>query len=376
MKINAKRYLLVSISVMIATITSNCGLILPDRTAVEAPAVPVDEQAPIENGGNGLVACLVTDTQGIDDRSFNATAWQGVLDANKTLSMENPAYLESPDDTFYQVNIDTFVEGGCDLIVTVGWLIGNDTATAGTKYPDQKFAIVDFDFLDFVVDPPADITYANVKELTFRTDESAFLAGYVAAAVTETGVVGTFGGVQIPTVTIFMDGFVYGVEYYNQRHGTDVQVKGWDPYSRIGQFTNTFDVVQKGFERAEALADEGADIIMPVAGGVGLGAAAFARERGDILIIGVDSDWTESASEYADIILTSVLKKIDIAVFDTIKSVQDGTFQGGLYIGTLANDGVGLAPFHSMEDRVPEKIRNDLEQIKADIISGVIQTKP
>ncbi len=129
------------------------------------------------------------------------------------------------------------------------------------------------------------------------------MAGYVAASVTKTGIVGTFGGVEIPTVTIFIDGFALGVEYYNQQHGTDVKLIGWDPYYRVGQFPGTFDDVHKGFERAEDLADEGADIIMPVAGGVGLGAAALARDRGDILIIGVDSDWTISASEYSDISL-------------------------------------------------------------------------
>ncbi len=372
---NTNAYRLLCMFLVLGFITSGCGLIFPDRSA---PAVQVEEQV-VEQGpaeSDGLVTCLVTDTQGIDDRSFNATAWQGVLDAQTSLSIANPAYLESPDDTFYQVNIETFVQGGCDLIITVGFLIGNDTANAATTYPEQKFAIVDFDFFDFSVDPPADVTYPNVKELTFRTDQSAFLAGYVAASVTQTGVVGTFGGVNIPTVTIFMDGFYFGVQYYNQKHEANVQVIGWDPYLRVGQFTDTFDVVQKGFERATDLADEGADIIMPVAGGVGLGAASLARERGNILIIGVDSDWTVSSPEYADLILTSVLKKIDVAVFDTIKSVQDGVFQGGLYIGTLENEGVGLAPFYSMESRVPEEIRNELEGIKAGIISGEIPTQP
>jgi len=216
----------------------------------------------------------------------------------------------------------------------------------------------------------------NVKELTFQTDEAAFLAGYVAASVTKTGIVGTFGGEEIPTVTIFMDGFALGVEYYNQQHGTDVKLIGWDPYYRVGQFPGMFDDVHKGFERAEDLADEGADIIMPVAGGVGLGAVALARDRGDILIIGVDSDWTISASEYSDIILTSVLKNINVAVFDTIISVQGGVFQGGLFSGTLENDGVGIAPFYSMEGRVSDEIKSDLVQIKADFISGAISTQP
>lgn len=359
---------IVCVSLFVIWMTSGCSSIFPETSA------PVVEEVVSAPTGGGTV-CLVTDTQGINDRSFNATAWKGVVDAESALSI-GKAFLESPDNTYYQVNIDSFVQGGCDLIVTVGFLIGEDTATAATKNPEQKFAIVDYDFYDYSTDPPSDVTYANVKELTFQTDEAAFLAGYVAASVTKTGIVGTFGGVEIPTVTIFMDGFALGVEYYNQQHSTDVNLIGWDPYFRVGQFTGTFDDVYKGFERAEDLADDGADIIMPVAGGVGLGAAALARDRGDILIIGVDSDWTISASEYSDIILTSVLKNIDVAVFDTINSVQDGIFEGGLFIGTLENDGVGIAPFRSMEDRVPEEIKSDLVQIKADIISGVISTQP
>jgi basic membrane protein A len=359
---------IVFVSLFVIWMTSGCSSIFPETSA---PVVEEVASAPT----NGGTVCLVTDTYGINDRSFNATAWKGVEDAESALSI-GKAFLASPDDTYYQVNIDSFVQGGCDLIITVGFLIGEDTAAAAIKNQEQKFAIVDYDFYDYSVDPPSDVTYPNVNELTFQTDEAAFLAGYVAASVTKTGIVGTFGGVNIPTVTIFMDGFALGVEYYNQQHGTDVILIGWDPYLRVGQFTETFDQVFKGFDKAEALADEGADIIIPVAGGVGLGAAALARERGNILIIGVDSDWTISAPEYSDIILTSVLKNIDVAVFNTIKSVQDGTFQGGLFIGTLENDGVGMAPFRSMEDRVPEEIISDLIQIKADIISGVISTRP
>ncbi len=363
-----KIHKLVCVSLFVILMISGCASIFPETSA---PVVEDVSSAPTSSG----TVCLVTDTQGINDRSFNATAWKGVVDAESALSI-GKAFLESPESTYYQVNIESFLQGGCDLIVTVGYLIGEDTAIAATKNQEQKFAIVDYDFYDYSVDPPSDVTYPNVKELTFQTDEAAFLAGYVAASVTKTGIVGTFGGVNIPTVTIFMDGFALGVEYYNQQHGTDIRLIGWDPYLRVGQFTGTFDEVFKGFDKAEALADEGADIIIPVAGGVGLGAAALARERGDILIIGVDSDWAVSAPEYSDLILTSVLKNIDVAVFNTITSVQDGSFQGGLFIGTLENDGVGIAPFRSMEDRVPEEIKSDLVQIKADIISGVISTQP
>lgn len=338
----------------------------------EEPSVPVPTP---ESPSASAIVCLVTDTQGIDDRSFNATAWKGVTDAQERLNVSG-VFLESNDDTYYDVNISAFIQGGCDLIVTVGFLIGEATANAAGAHPEQKFAIVDYDFFDFTTDPPVDVTYGNVVELTFLTDQAAFLAGYVAAAVTQSGKVGTFGGVQIPTVTIFMDGYFLGVQYYNQRHNASVEVIGWDPYTKVGLFTDTFDDVQKGRELTELLIGEGVDIVMPVAGGVGLGAAAVAREFGSAYIIGVDTDWTVSSPEYADILLTSVLKNMDVVVFDVIRQTLEGAFQPGLYIGTLANDGVGLAPFHQLDMLVSDEIKSELEVIKAEIIAGNIQPGP
>jgi basic membrane protein A len=336
----------------------------------------LDTEAPVpeQQSAAGSI-CLVTDTQGINDKSFNATAWKGVTDAQAQLGVAG-AYLESEDDTFYDVNISAFIQGGCDLIVTVGYLIGGSTASAAEAHPEQKFAIVDFDFYDVAADPPVDVVFDNVKELTFRTDEAAFLAGYLAADVTRTGIVGTFGGLDIPTVTSFMDGFFLGVNYYNEKHGSNVQVLGWDPYIRVGLFSETFDDVQKGVTIGASLIDEGVDIIMPVAGGVGLGTAAIAQERGNVFIVGVDTDWTVSAPEYSDILLTSVLKNMDVAVFNASQQVVDGNFSGGLYIGTLANNGVGLASFHNLDSLVSDDLRRELEQVKADIIAGNIPTLP
>jgi basic membrane protein A len=345
------------------------SLMLPACSLLDTEA-PLPEQKPVTSK-----VCLVTDTQGINDRSFNATAWKGVTDAEAQQGIIG-SYLESEDDTYYDVNISAFIQGGCDLIVTVGYMIGDATATAAEAHPEQKYAIVDVDFLDFSVDPPSDVVFDNVKELTFRTDEAAFLAGYLAAGVTRTGIVGTFGGLDIPTVTSFMDGFYLGVTHYNEKHGTDVQLLGWDPFLRVGLFTKTFDDVHKGVSMGASLIDEGADIIMPVAGGVGLGTAAIAKERGNVYIIGVDTDWTVSAPEYSDIILTSVLKNMDVAVFNASREVVDGIFSGGLYIGTLANDGVGMASYHELDPLVSDELKLELEQVKADIIAGDIPTLP
>jgi basic membrane protein A len=330
---------------------SSCSLIDSFRSPNEQVSIP-----------NGV--CLVTDTKGLGDRSFNDTAWKGVTDAESQLGTQ-AVVLQSQVDSDYEKNIENCVQSGGLLTISVGYLIGDATASAATANPDHKFAIVDFSY---------DPGFENVLGLEFASDQAAFLAGYLAAGVTKTGKVGTFGGVNIPTVTIFMDGFTRGVQYYNEMHEADVQVIGWDPVLRIGLFTGTFDVVQKGVLMGEILMDEGVDIIMPVAGGVGQGTATAALERGDVYIIGVDTDWTVSSPEYISIILTSVIKRMDVSVFGAIQQVIDGTFEGGVYFGTLANNGVDLAPFHELAVLVPAELEEELEQVRAEIVAGNIQT--
>ena len=156
-----------------------------------------------------FLACQVTDVGGIDDKSFNATAWKGMEDAVADFGIE-AKYLESQQQTDYAANINAFLEEGCDLIMSVGFLLGDDTAAAAAANPDQPFGIVDVNYL------AADNLYGS----GFAINEATFLAGYLAAGMTETGIVATYGGIQIPPVEIFMDGFVLGVEKYNEVHGT------------------------------------------------------------------------------------------------------------------------------------------------------------
>jgi basic membrane protein A len=250
-----------------------------------------------------------------------------------------------------------------------------DTATAAKANPEQNFAIVDYAYPDCFTGAVEGETCGsstelpNVLGLTFSTDQAAFLAGYAAASSTQTGKVGTFGGINIPTVSIFMKGFEAGVNYYNEQKGTSVEVLGWSTADNDGLFTGNFESTDDGRSFAESLVQEGADIIMPVAGPVGLGSAAYCQESGSCKIVGVDTDWTVSASEYTDIVLTSVLKNMNVAVFDAIKSVADGTFAGGIYVGTLENDGVGIAEVAGSS----AELNGELEQIKADIISGTVK---
>jgi len=310
--------------------------------------------------------CQVTDTGGIDDKSFNATAWKGIQDAVKELGIEGKI-LESTQAADYEKNINAFVEEKCDLIVTVGFLLGDATKAGAEANPDVKFTIVDSAY---------DPVIPNVVGQVFNTDEAAFAAGYLAAGMSKTGKVGTFGGMQIPPVTIFMDGFYYGVQYYNAQKGTAVEVLGWDPAAGIGLFTNNFEDQTMGNQYAVQLMDQGADVIMPVAGPVGIGAAAAVKDRGNVLFIGVDSDWFETQPGYASVILTSVLKKMDAVTVAVIKTAMDGTFAGGVSVGSLANGGVGIAPYHDLDGQVPAELKAEVEQILKDVAAGTLKVKP
>ncbi|MFZ2504402.1 MAG: BMP family ABC transporter substrate-binding protein [Nocardioides sp.] len=340
-----------------------------------ASSAAPSEAASSEPAAVALKACEVTDVGGVDDKGFNQTAFKGVTDAAEQLGVE-AAVLESQAETDYATNIQSFIDQGCNIVVTVGFLLGDATMEAANANPDVPFTIVDYAYGENEDGTPQ-ITNNNVLGQVFNTDEAAFLAGYLAAGMSKTGIVGTFGGINIPPVTIFMDGFYYGVQQYNTDNGTDVKVLGWDPAKQKGLFTENFESLDDGRAFAQNLVDEGADIVMPVAGPVGLGSAALASELGTdkLMIIGVDSDQYESDTANAGVYLTSVLKNMDVTTFNAIKSVVDGTFEGGVTVGTLENEGVGLAPYHDFDAAVPAELKAQIETIKAGIIDGSVSVK-
>jgi basic membrane protein A len=203
------------------------------------------------------------------------------------------------------------------------------------------------------------------------------MAGYLAAGVSQTKKVGTFGGLKIPTVTIFMDGFAQGVEHYNTTKNADVQVLGWDAAKQDGQFVpgdKPFENVKGGQQTAQGLISQGADIVFPVAGPAGEGALQAAKASGGkVNAIWVDTDGCVSAEPYCPNIVTSVYKGLDIAVLEAIRAAKDGSFSNDPYVGTLENEGTGLSPFHDFESKVPAELKSEVDALKADIISGEIK---
>ncbi len=314
-----------------------------------------------ETGGEAeasFEACMVTDSGGVDDKSFNESSWQGMLDAENENDDIDSSYKESSNESDYEPNLLSSVDDGCDFIVGVGGLMTEDVNAVAEDNPDIAFATVDgFSEVE------------NVYSVQFDAAQSAFLAGYAAAAQTESGSVATWGGMQIPPVTIFMDGFVQGVEYHNEAKDTDVEVLGWDVDAQDGSFTNDFEDAAGGKSLSETFISQGADIIFPVAGPAGVGAVTAADENDDVLSIWVDVDGCQSLADYCDTILTSAEKNLAVAVRDAVLAAYDGTV-GGSYVGTLENDGVSLAPFHEFEDVVSDETKAELEEITQRIIEG------
>lgn len=310
--------------------------------------------------------CLVSDAGGWDDKSFNESAYNGLQDAISQMKVQNQT-AESKDESDFQPNIEAMLAEKCNLIIGVGFSLGSAMTNAAQAHPDVDFALVDAGFADKDNNP---VNLDNARPLLFNTAEAAFLAGYVSAGTTETGIVATFGGLPIPSVQIFMDGFYDGVMAYNEKHGENVQLLGWDKKAQTGSFSNSFDDQAKGQQLADGFIAQGADIIMPVAGPVGLGAAAAAQAAGNVKIVGVDSDWYESAPEFKSIVLTSVLKGIDASVLDTIAAGATDKFSGEPYVGSLENGGVDIAPYHDFESAVPDDVKSEVMDLKKQIISG------
>ncbi len=340
-----------------ALIAGACGG--SSDTATEETTAEATEETTAALPGAGILACQVTDTGGVDDKGFNQISYKGMQDAEATLGVTIDL-LESASDADYAPNLQNFADKGCNIIVTVGFLLGDATKAAAEANPDKNYAIVDSAF-----DPPL----ANARGLVFATDQPSFMAGYLAAGMTKTGVVGTFGGINIPPVSIFMDGFAKGVAYYNTQKGTTVKVLCWDTTKKDGTFAGNFNSLDDGKNIAKSQADEGADIIFPVAGPVGLGSAQFAMESGGkVKIIGVDVDMSISNPDAASVYIASVLKNIDAAVLAAITDTVNGVKTSDNYVGTLANGGVGVA-----YTAVPAELQAEVEAIGAGIADGTIK---
>jgi basic membrane protein A len=346
----------------IVAILAAGGLTLAAAACGDAPDTPSAGSS--ASAGPAYSTCMVTDTGGIDDRSFNASAWAGLEAAKAGNSAVSTKFVPSttPDD--YEPLLRQYATQKCSFILAVGGLMGDATLKVAKENPTQQFGIV-----DSKLDAP------NVFPMQFATEQAAFLAGYLAAGYSKSGKVGTFGGLKIPPVTVFMDGFADGVAHFNKVKSKNVQVVGWDKAKQNGSFAETFTDQAKGKQITDTQVGQGVDVIMPVAGGTGLGSADAAKASGGKLsVIWVDQDGCKSSAANCSVFLTTVVKNIAGAVETAVTDGATGKPLTGAagYVGTLANEGVSLAPYNEFDSKVDAGLKAEVDKLKADIIAGTV----
>lgn len=327
-------------------------------------------------GPSDFKACMLSDEGGFSDQSFTQSAKDGLDRAESELGVKAiVTETGSEPDSGYASAIDSLLRQGCRIVIGASAALAEDLTDAAENHPDIDFALIDADFTRDGL--------SNAKPLLFTVAEAAYLAGYTAAGTTTTGAVGTYGGRATPAVQGFMEGFAQGVARYNADRGgrasatggadggTGVELLGWDPADpENGSFVGDFSDVAGSRRIAEQLFAQGAGIIMPVAGNAGRGAlTAVASAGGDRGIVWVDADGYEytDASQY---MMTSVIKDIGTAVYDTVNDASSGAFSADPSIGTLENGGVSLAPLHDWDSRVPADVKARVEGLRQQIIDG------
>lgn len=302
-----------------------------------------------ENVGEGEKAStdykigMVTDVGGVNDGSFNQSAWEGLQRAQKELGVQ-AKYLESKTDADYIPNIEQFVDDDYDLIICIGYQLADALKEEAAKNPDKKFAIVDDQSIEF----------DNVACLMFEQAQASYLVGYIAGKTTKTNNVGFVLGMATSTMNEFGYGYISGVKDAN----ADANV--------LQANINSFADASAGKTATNNMIANNADVVFHAAGGSGHGVIEAAREA-KIWAIGVDSDQSKDAPET---ILTSAMKRVDNAVFDETKAVLDGTYKSGVKTYSLSDGGVDIAPTTT---NLPEELLKEVEDVKAKIIAGEVK---
>lgn len=316
--------------------------------------------------------CVVLDTGGENDRSFNQFTLEGARNAARDVGLAFDHIVATSDED-YLPYINQFVEDGCGLIITVGFLMRDATAIAAIENPDVHFAIVDVEYfpgdvfgsVEYACPESVDSCYSeegglsNVTGLVFAEDEIGYLAGTLAGCMTETGIIGSVAGMEIPPVVRFVKGYQNGAKAYRP----DVQTLNY----YAPEFNDAFSGKQEGDKQVAA----GADVVFGVGGNAGNGGLLAANDL-ELMSIGVDVDQYETFPEVAPSLLTSASKNVNVAAGDTVREFAEGALVGGSKRFTVANGGVGLAPYHDWEDKIPEECKEAVILAKEGLANGAI----
>jgi basic membrane protein A len=308
--------------------------------------------------------CVVGDTGGFSDHSFNELTLNGVVAAANKINSNYKKVASATSDDLVP-GIQSMITDKCNVIATPGFDFEKPDTDAAKANPKTNFIILD----DNTINLP------NVKNIVFETDEAAFLGGYIAASYSKTGVVGTWGGAQYPSVTIYMDGIADGIAYYNQQKSKNVQLVGWNEATQKGTFIGDFSNQTLAKSDTQAQLDQKADVIIPVAGSLYQGAAAAIKSSGsDAVLEGVDADIFQTDPSYGSLMLVSILKNLAAPTEAAIvASSKSKSFDNTQYVGNLKNNGVGISSFHNFSSKVDSGLAAEVAKIKAGIIDGSIK---
>lgn len=298
------------------------------------------------DGADKITVAMVSDVAGINDQSYNQSAWEGLERAKKELGIEIK-YLESKQDSDYATNVETLADEEVDLIIGVGSKLSDTIKEAAKNYPDQKFAIIDETY---------DEIPSNVKSVLFESEQASYLVGLIAGKMSETKNVGFIGGLDIPVINTFKYGYMAGV-------------KAADANCEIqAQYANSFNDQAKGKAITNQMISKGADVVFTAAGDVGTGSMEVIKEANKYGI-GVDRDQSDLAPQN---ILTSAIKRVDVGMYETVKELVEGKFQGGTSTTYgLEQNGIGIADTTSnlVPQDVLDFVNEKIEELKAGKIS-------
>jgi basic membrane protein A len=307
--------------------------------------------------------CVVGDTGGFSDHSFNELTLDGVVAAAKEIGSSYKKVASATSDDLAP-GIASLIADKCNIIATPGFDFEKPDTDAAKAHPKTNFILID-----------DTIKFPNVKNVVFETDEAAFLGGYIAASYSKTGVVATWGGAQYPSVTIYEDGIADGIAYYNSQKGKNVTLLGWDEKTQKGTFIGDFSNQTLAKTDTQNFLDQKADVIIPVAGSLYQGAAAAIQSSGsDAVLEGVDADIYQTDPTYKSLMLVSILKNLNAPTKAVIVAASKSkTFDNSQYVGDLKNNGVGISSFHDFASKVDPSLAGEVAKIKAGIIAGTIK---
>src|SRR6266545_3859867 len=363
-------------TMLLAACAPAAAPVQPTTAPAATAAAPTTAAALLD--GSSIKVGLVTDTGGVNDQSFNQLAWEGVQNAAKDMGFQ-AKFIESKQPTDYEKNIDEFATEGYNVIITVGALMGDATALKAKHYPNIKFAIVDNSYVptkgsqycdDTVKDCYSDGGLTNVTSLMFAEDQVGFLAGVLAAGMSKSGFVCSVSGMQIPPLERYVISFFGGATW---QAGPDMKIM--NNYINI-QTTNenvpSFDDSTQGKETALKLIGNGCDVVFGV-GGDAVNGALLAAKENNLPAIGADVDQYNTYPEAQSALISSAMKNVDVAVYNYLKTVADGSVKAGISTATLQNGGVGLAPFHDWDSKIPADLKAQIQKASDGIKDGSIK---